>query len=297
MLAEVLAALVRGPGGRFADLTVGDGGHAGGILEATAPDGLLLGMDRDERALATAREALARFGERVHLVQGDFADLAGPLAKLGWREIDGVLLDLGLRSSALDDPARGFSYRLDGPLDMRFDPARGETAAELLARIKPAVLAELLAAGTSRADPRRIARAIIDWRERRTLARTCELVACLRAGLGRRATPKLLGSVFAAVRMAVNGELEALDRTLDGIPQLLRQGGVLCVVSYQSQEDRRVKQLGKRTHGEGAIDRDWAWEPLWKGPRRPTPAEGRRNPRARSARLRAFRKISAPPRS
>lgn len=295
MLAEVLAALVAGPGGRYADLTVGLGGHAGAILAATAPDGCLLGLDRDAEAVAAARTALGCYGDRAHVVQADFADLRLPLEAIGWRELDGALLDLGLRSDALDDPARGFSYRVDGPLDMRFDPSRGETAAELLARIRPDALQALLAAGTTRADPRRIARGLLAWREHRPLERTTDLVACLRATLGRWATPKLLGSVFAALRIAVNQEMEALDRALERIPALLKPGGVLCVISYQSQEDRRVKQLGKRTRDGSSGTILPRLEPLWRGPRRPSLAEGRANPRARSARLRAFRRISVPP--
>jgi len=293
MIEEVTAALVANPCGRYADLTVGEGGHARGILEA-APEGRLMGLDRDAEAVAAARAALAGFGERALVERGDFAGAAERLAERGWRDLDGVLLDLGLRSGALDDPARGFSYRLDGPLDMRFDPSRGETAAELLARIDGETLAGLLAEGTTRADPWRIAAGILSWRERRALARTSDLVACLRARLGRRATPKLLGSVFAALRMAVNLEMEALDRVLETIPAALKPGGVLCVISYQSQEDRRVKRLGRRV-GPEPPPGDWRMEPLWKGPRRPAPEEARRNPRARSARLRALRRILVRP--
>jgi 16S rRNA (cytosine1402-N4)-methyltransferase len=294
MAAEVVAALTTPLGGRYADLTLGDGGHAHAILEAPAPSGCLLGLDRDAQAIAAARANLAAFAGRVHFAQADFTQLRDHLATLDWEALDGVLLDLGLRSSALDDPERGFSFRVEGPLDMRFDPTRGETAAELLARIRPDALVTLLADGTTRADPRRIARGILEWRRRRPLRRTTDLTECLRASLGRRATPKLFASVFATVRMAVNGELEALERVLDEIPLVLKPGGVLCVLAYQSQEDRRVKQLRRRTFHDPASGEEIRLALLWDPPRRATREEARRNSRARSARLRAFRRISDP---
>jgi len=290
MGAETLAALVTDRAGTYIDGTVGDGGHARLILEATAPAGRLIGFDRDATALATARVRLAPYGERVTLIQDDFAHLAVHWEARGREPFAGVLLDLGLRSSALDDAGRGFSYRAAGPLDMRFDPRRGETAAEFLARVSESELIALLETGTTRASPRRIARGILAWRRSHSLQSTHDLVACLRATCGRRADAKLLGSVFATLRMAVNDELGALDRALAAIPALLRRGGVLCVIAYQSQEDRRVKLLARAeltdpTTGE-AID----LEPLWRRPLRPDPQECRRNPRARSARLRALRR-------
>jgi 16S rRNA (cytosine1402-N4)-methyltransferase len=297
MAAEVIAAMVTGAGGSFADLTVGDGGHARAILDASAPDGRLLGLDRDAQAITTAGADLAGYGGRVHLAQDDFSRLPEQLARIGWGPVDGVLLDLGLRSSALDDPARGFSFRVDGPLDMRFDPTRGETAAQWLARVAPDTLQALLAEGTSRADPRRIARGIVEWRRLRELKRTTDLTACLRACLGRWATPKLLASVFATVRMAVNAELEALERALETIPAVMNGGGVLCVLSYQSQEDRRVKQLARMRVLDSASATPYRMMSLLERPQRPTREETRRNPRAASARLRILRKTAVLPRS
>jgi 16S rRNA (cytosine1402-N4)-methyltransferase len=297
MAAEVIAAMVTGPGGSFVDLTVGDGGHARAILDASAPGGRLLGLDRDAQAITTARANLAVYGGRVQLAQDNFSQLHEQLAALGWGPVDGALLDLGLRSSALDDPDRGFAFRIDGPLDMRFDQTRGETAAQWLARVAPDTLQTLLAEGTSRADPRRIARGIVEWRRRRELSRTTDLVACLRACLGRWATPKLLASVFATVRMAVNAELEALERVLETIPAVLNPGGVLCVLSYQSQEDRRVKQLGRTRVLDSASATPYRMTPLWERPRQPTREEACRNRRAASARLRALRKTAVLPRS
>jgi 16S rRNA (cytosine1402-N4)-methyltransferase len=295
MAAEVIAAMVTGASGSFVDLTVGDGGHARAILDASAPGGRLLGLDRDAQAITTARANLADYGQRVHLAQDNFSRLREQLAALGWGPVDGVLLDLGLRSSALDDPARGFSFRVEGPLDMRFDPTCGETAAQWLARVPPDTLQGLLAEGTSRADPRRIARGIVEWRRLRELKRTTDLVACLRACLGRWATPKLLASVFATVRMAVNAELEALERALETIPAVMNSGGVLCVLSYQSQEDRRVKQLARMRVLDSASATPYRMISLLKRPQRPTREETRRNPRAASARLRVLRKTAVPP--
>jgi 16S rRNA (cytosine1402-N4)-methyltransferase len=290
MLAETVAALVTDRSGCYVDGTVGEGGHARAILDALEPAGQVLGLDRDPSAIDASRAALAPYGARARLQQSRFSALPEVLTALGWTEVDGIVLDLGLRSDALDDAGRGFSFQADGPLDMRFDPTTGQSAAELLRRMRPEQLRGLLEAGTTRARPETLARAILEARRRGALQRTGELVACLRAGLGRRATPKLLSSVFATLRMAVNEELEELDRALATMPALLKTGGVLCVLAYQSQEDRRVKGLGRAECVDPASGRRFRMVPLWKGPRRPSPAETARNPRARSACLRAFRR-------
>jgi 16S rRNA (cytosine1402-N4)-methyltransferase len=300
MVGEVVGALVTDRAGRYVDGTVGEGGHARTLLEATGPHGQLLGIDRDREALRSAGERLAAFGARVQLLHGDFADLSEIAPRIGWDRVDGILLDLGLRSGALDDPGRGFAFGLSGPLDMRFDRDRGETAAHLLARLRPDELAGLLAEGTTRASPRAIARAILECRRRARLERTEDLVRCLRAALGRRATPKLLSSVFATLRMAVNDELADLDRALATVPGLLRTGGVLCVLAYQSQEDRRVKNLRRLSFVDPRSGEAFRLVPLWPKPQYPSPEELRRNRRARSARLRALRRealsASPPPR-
>ena len=294
MVKEVIGALVGHEGGRFIDGTVGEGGHAGALLEAAGPRARLLGLDRDPDALALARERLASLGERVRLMQGDFADLAELAPRAGWDRVDGILLDLGLRSGALDDPERGFAFGRPGPLDMRFDPSQGEPAAAFLARIRPDELVRLLEEGTSRAAPRAIARAILECRRRSRIARTEDLVACLRAGLRGRATPKLLSSVFATLRMAVNDELGRLDRALATLPHLLNPGGVLCVIAYQSQEDRRAKNLRRSSFVDPLNGEPFRMAPLSAKPLRPSPQEVRENRRARSARLRAFRRAPPP---
>ncbi|MFH1143128.1 MAG: 16S rRNA (cytosine(1402)-N(4))-methyltransferase RsmH [Candidatus Eisenbacteria bacterium] len=297
MVAEVLGALVTDRAGRYIDGTVGEGGHAGALLTATEPSARLLGLDRDPEALRIAGRQLAPFGERVRLEQADFADLSEIAPRIGWERADGILLDLGLRSGALDEPERGFAFSLSGPLDMRFDPGRGESAADLLARIRPDALQTLFEQGTTRASPRAIARAIVAYRRGRRIARTEDLVACLRAALGRRATPKLLSSVFATLRMAVNAELADLERAMSTLPGLLKTGGVLCVLAYQSQEDRRVKALVRTSFVDARTQEPFRMVPLWPKPLGPSPAETRINRRARSAKLRALRRTPLAPSS
>ena len=294
MVNEVIGALVGDGRERFVDGTVGVGGHAWALLHAAGPSARLLGLDRDPQALERARERLASLADRVQLMQGDFADLDELAPRAGWDRVDGILLDLGLRSSALDDPERGFAFGRPGPLDMRFDPARGEPASALLARIRPDELLRLLEEGTTRAAPRAIARAILDCRRRSRIARTEELVACLRAGLGARATPKLLASVFSTLRMAVNDELGSLEQALARLPHVLNPGGVLCVIAYQSQEDRRAKNLRRVSFVDPSSRVPFRMAPLWPKPLRPSLAEVHANRRARSARLRAFRRAPLP---
>ncbi len=293
MVREVVGALVSDRAGRFVDGTLGEGGHARAILEATHPHGRLLGLDRDPDALRIAGECLAPYGDRAQLEQGDFRDLAEILERIGWDRVDGVLLDLGLRSGALDVADRGFAFGLGGPLDMRFDPGQGESAADLLARLRMEELSALFAEGTSRANPHAIARAIVECRRRRPIERTDDLVRCLRGALGRWATPKLLSSVFSTLRMAVNTELAALDRALETVPALLTTGGVLCVLAYQSQEDRRVKLLRRSSFVDPRSGEPFRMAPLWPRPLRPSLEEIRRNRRSRSARLRALRRESS----
>jgi 16S rRNA (cytosine1402-N4)-methyltransferase len=293
MVREVVDLLVTDPAGWYVDGTLGEAGHAGLILDRLSPAGRLFGVDRDPEALRIAAQKLGSRVERVQLTPGNFRDLPRLLPAQVHGRLSGVLLDLGLRSSALDDPRRGFAFGSDGPLDMRFDPAVGEPAAQLLARLPREDLVRLFAAGTTRASPQRLARAIVDARRARRLETTGDLVRCLRGALGRGATPKLLASVFAAVRMEVNGELADLDQALRVVPALLKTGGVLCVLSYQSQEDRRVKLLRRATLTDPAGGAPFRMEPLVRRPLRPSVDEARSNRRARSARLRAFRRVPA----
>jgi 16S rRNA (cytosine1402-N4)-methyltransferase len=174
---------------------------------------------------------------------------------------------------------------------MRFDVTRGETASELLSRIDQAELARILAEGTSRANPRRLARAILDWRDRHGMRTTRDLTRCLQRSLGRQAGPKLLASVYAALRMATNAEIEELEEALRTMPTLLETGGVLCVISYQSQEDVRVKALSRATLQDPRSGAAFRMEPRFAKPQRPSDEEVQANPRARSALLRVLQRV------
>jgi 16S rRNA (cytosine1402-N4)-methyltransferase len=281
---EVAFVLRPRHGGWLIDGTVGMGGHAEALLERSGPDVRLLGLDADPAALALAGARLARFGERVQLVHATFADLGDVAAAHGLTETRGVLLDLGVSSLQLEDAARGFSFQLDGPLDMRLDPTRGETAAALLNRLPETELARLLDEYGEERFARRIARSIV---RRRPLLTTGDLVAAVRAAVPRAAWPRRLHvatRTFQAVRMAVNDEPDALRRALEAGPRLLAPGGRLGVIAFHSGEDRIVKQTFRSLESAGYA----ALEP---SPVEPADDEVRANPRARSAKLRVLERL------
>jgi len=294
----VLSALQARAGGRYMDGTVGAGGHAEGVLDGSAPDGHLLGLDRDPHALKIAARRLARFGQRVHLRQASFSELAAVAAGAGWAAVDGVLLDLGLSSMQLDAAERGFSFRLDGPLDMRFDPAQPLTAAELVNDLDEDELADLLRRYGEEPRARRVAQAIV---AARPLQRTSELAETVARMSGRpRSGIHPATQTFQALRIAVNDELTALREGLEQALALLAPGGRLAVISFHSLEDRQVKEFFRResrdclcppeqlvcTCGHRAVLRQITRKPL-----RPDEAEVSRNPRARSARLRVAERL------
>jgi 16S rRNA (cytosine1402-N4)-methyltransferase len=291
---EVLAGLDLRPAGCYIDGTLGAGGHAAGIL-AGAPQGRLLGLDRDPRALALSEERLRPYGDRVTLVQGSFAEMEAVVDRLNFGPVDGILLDLGLSSMQLDDPERGFSFLRDGPLDMRFDPSAPLSAAEMVNGYPVDELADLIYRFGEEPASRAIARAIVKARPLHTTGQLAEVVAAAirrprRAGQVHPAT-----RTFQAIRIAVNRELESLERGLDGALNVLRPGGRLAVIAFHSLEDRIVKRffaLESRdcicppetmvcTCGHRA-----RLEPLTRKPIRPTETEIAGNPRSRSARLR-----------
>lgn len=295
---QALTALAPRAGGLYIDGTLGGGGHAQGILEASAPDGKLLGLDRDPAALAVASQRLGAFGPRVHLSQASFADMAGQAAALGWEGVDGILLDLGLSSMQLDDPGRGFSLRLEGPLDMRFDPAQSLTAAEVVNGWSEDELAGVLRRFGELPRSRAIARAIVRSRPLRTTVDLAQVVAQAAGRSRSRIHPAT--QAFQALRLAVNGELEALAEGLEASLEVLNQGGRLVVIAFHSLEDRIVKQFLRRE------SRDCVCPPqqpvctcghvatlheLHRRPLRPTRQEVTANPRARSARLRAAERM------
>ncbi len=294
MLDETVAGLAVRADGRYLDGTYGRGGHAAAILERLGPHGRLLLMDRDPAAIAVARDTLGA-DPRVAVRHGNFADLAD------WSEaaagLDGVLLDLGVSSPQLDEAARGFSFMTDAPLDMRMDPTAGESAAEFLGRVDAETIADVLWRYGDERMSRRIARAIVARRETAPLARTGELAELLVRTLGRREPGKHPATrTFQALRIHVNGELDALQRGLVAAVSVLRPGGRLAVISFHSLEDRAVKQFIRGPQPErvrrGLPQAAAAAPPLVAVGRKQFPgdAEIAANPRARSAVLRVAEK-------
>ncbi len=288
LLREALAWLAPRPGGRYVDGTLGGGGHAEAVLEASAPSGRLLGLDADPAAVARVRERLARFGERVELVQSNFREVAEVAARHGFVPADGVLFDLGLSSFQLGESARGFSFQGDQPLDMRLDPSLPETAADLLNRRSESELADIFYRYGEERRSRRLARAVVARRARSPFRTTADLVETVIRALGpKRGRIHPATKVFQALRIAVNDELEALREGLRGAASILAPGGRLVVISFHSLEDRIVKQFFR---GEAAAS-SVPLRPLTPKPVVPGPEEVAANPRARSAKLRAAERI------
>ncbi len=295
---EIILALQPKDGGRYIDGTVGAGGHARGILEASAPGGRLLGLDVDPQALALARETLAPYGERVCLAQASYTSMTAQLNALDWQEVDGILLDLGLSSMQLDTPARGFSIQHDAPLDMRFDPRSDLTAADLVNTLSLEELTEILYRYGEEPAARRIAQAIVRARPLRT---TRELASVIEVILPRRGRIHPATQTFQALRIAVNAELEQVETVLPQAVASLRSGGRLAVISFHSLEDRLVKAYFRResqdclcpprqpvcTCGHRATLKEVNRKPITPGA-----DEISANPRARSAKLRIVEKVS-----
>jgi 16S rRNA (cytosine1402-N4)-methyltransferase len=278
--AEVLHWLDPRPGQTIVDCTVGAGGHSRLIAERLGPTGKVIGLDQDPAMLDLARPRLA--GLPVTLVHAAFDQLADVLRDQGVAAVDGVLADLGVSSDQLDNPARGLSFQHDAPLDMRMDPTRGETAADLLRRLPERDLADLIYQFGEERFSRRIARRIVEARENAPIETTGQL-----AELVRRCVPRPKGRAggidpatrtFQALRLAVNDELGALDRLLVQLPGCVKPGGRAVVISFHSLEDRRVK----RAFRDPAV-----WDVLTKKPVTAGGDEERANPRSRSAKLRA----------
>ncbi|RMG11561.1 MAG: 16S rRNA (cytosine(1402)-N(4))-methyltransferase RsmH [Planctomycetota bacterium] len=293
--AEVCSFLAREGTRELLDGTVGAGGHAGLLLQAL-PAARLLGLDRDPLALNIARARLAPWQERATLAQAPFAEALRVAEELGRGPFDAILLDLGVSSMQLDRPERGFSFQADGPLDMRMDPTGGgETAAELLARLREDELADLIYALGEERRSRRIARRIVEARRRSPIRRTAELAEVVRRaippprgrGPRRRRPIHPATRTFQALRMAVNDELGQLERALPELFSLLAPGGRLAVISFHSLEDRRVKHAFRAWARAGSA-RLLTRKPLTAGPE-----ERESNPRARSAKLRVAERIPA----
>ncbi len=236
---EVLDLLRPEPNGSFLDGTVGAGGHTAGLLERSAPDGRVLAFDRDPEAIAYAKKMLAQFGERVIFVNASYAEMGHMASKFGFTALDGILLDLGLSSRQLEDKARGFSFMREGPLDMRFDPTQGKTAADLINNLAEADLADIFWRYGEEKQSRRIARVVVEQRPFHT---TTQLADSIAQAIRRRRRIHPATQVFQALRIAVNDELEAVEQGVKTAVTLLRPGGRLAVISFHSLEDRFVKQ-------------------------------------------------------
>jgi 16S rRNA (cytosine1402-N4)-methyltransferase len=298
---EAVDALAPRAGGLYCDATLGGGGHAERILDRATPNGRLLGVDRDPSALAAAARRLERFGDRVTLVHGSFGDLPSLLheleGKLGALQLDGVLVDLGVSSPQLDRPERGFSFRGAGPLDMRMDPTRGETARDLCERVPLEELADLIRSYGEERYAGRIARSIKEAVAAGDLNTTTELAALIARVVPSREKGKDPATrTFQALRIAVNDELGEVERLLQAAPSLLRSGGRLVVIAFQSLEDGIVKRQLRTMAKEPGVPDDLidamglarpTMRVLTRKPIEPSPIEVARNPRARSAKLRA----------
>ncbi len=302
LLEETLRFLARGSG-LYLDATLGDGGHAAALLDRE-PGARLLGCDRDPVSLEFARERLAPFGGRVILAHATFREVpAVHREQCGGEPLAGALLDLGLSSRQIDDPARGISFGKDGPLDLRMDATRGEPVTRHLARTDAGEVAAVLREHGDLPQAGRLARALVESAQAGTLETTRALVACIDRAFGGRQHPRRYAQVFQALRIWVNGEAEDLDAMLKWLPDAMRPGGVVVTLAYHSGEDRRIKRAVRGTPRTAPARRSPAslearspegpWEEVVRRVVTPTPEEEGRNPRARSARLRAFRRTSA----
>jgi 16S rRNA (cytosine1402-N4)-methyltransferase len=281
MVDEVDAHLEPSRGGVYVDCTVGMAGHARRMLDAGATR--VIGIDRDPEALDQAREALRVYGDRVSLVHSDYRSLVGVLDACGIDVVDGVLADLGVSSMQLDSPDRGFSFRRDEPLDMRMDRSSGATAADMLASVDERTLADVIYEFGEERHARRVARAIVEVGRTRRIETTGRLAEIVRKAVPRKGYSRIdpATRTFQAIRIWVNRELEDLDGFLTRAAGRLAPAGRLVVITFHSLEDRVVKHTLRALQANGALTI------RTKRPQVPTEAEIERNPRARSAKLRA----------
>jgi len=297
LFQDIILVLNPKRGGRYVDGTLGAGGHAVGILKASAPDGEILGLDVDPQALDIARKNLSEFGARAILMQASYTTLTEQLAKLGWTTIDGMLLDLGASSMQFDTPGRGFSFQNAGDLDMRFDPTNALTAEHLVNGLSESELADLIFRYGEEPRSRQIAKAIV---AARPITNTIQLAEIINSINPTREKLHPATRTFMALRIAVNDELKAIENVLPQAIQALSVGGRMAVISFHSLEDRLVKNFFRQesknclcpprqplcTCGHKASIRELNRRPLI-----PTDLEISSNPRARSAKLRVVEKI------
>ncbi len=285
MVHETVDALRPHAGGLYADATAGGGGHSRAILDASAPDGRVVAVDRDPDAVAAARRALSSYGARAQVVHGDYTELGSIVHRFGAERVDGLVADLGVSSPQLDEPERGFSFAAEGPLDMRMDRTRGPSVAELLQDVGERELADLLYRFGEERRSRAVARSILRARDEGALQSTADLRRAVVRALGPRRAGRVdpATRTFQALRIAVNGELEQLEGLLSSLPELLQDGAVAVIISFHSLEDRLVKHAFR---GDGRL------LPLYKKPQQASVEERARNPRSRSAKLRAARRVA-----
>jgi 16S rRNA (cytosine1402-N4)-methyltransferase len=283
MTRETLGFLQPRAGGVYADATLGAGGHTAAILEASAPTGRVLSVDRDPQAVAHAQQRLAAYGDRASIVHGEFRDLPELLKSAGIEAVDGLVADLGVSSPQLDDAARGFSFQHDGPLDMRMDSSQGETVLELIARLSEHALADIIYEYGEERRSRAIARSIRNALSEGSLATTADLRRAVIKAIGRPPGSKIdpATRTFQALRIATNDELTQLGKLLGTLPDLLADGGTAVIISFHSLEDRSVKH---------AFRAEPRLSILTKRPVLASDEEQANNRRARSAKLRAARR-------
>jgi 16S rRNA (cytosine1402-N4)-methyltransferase len=300
---EIIYALRPHSPGRYVDATVGAGGHAWGIMNASKPDGKLLAFDLDPQALEIARQRLAAFHDRVTFLQASYTTLPEQLNKLGWETVEGIVIDLGVSSMQLDQPERGFSFQSEGPLDMRFGPTQLLTAADIVNGWDERDLADLIWRYGEELQSRRIARAILQARPLRTTRELAEVVARAAGGRGARHRSHMHPATrtFQALRIAVNEELKSVEDFLPQAVAALEPGGRLAVISFHSLEDRIVKQYFRMESRDCICPPE---QPVCTCGHKATIVEVNRhpieaseeetasNPRARSARLRVAERIS-----
>jgi 16S rRNA (cytosine1402-N4)-methyltransferase len=298
---ECLEALITDPRGVYVDGTLGNGGHAGRILERLEAGGVLVGFDRDIDAINRVRGKLKpEAGRRVELVHDNYANMGGQLDRLGLGQVNGILLDLGVSSFQLDEAERGFSFQQDAPIDMRMDRSQGPTAAELVNGAAEQELADLIYRLGEERDARRIARRIVEERARRRIETTAQLAAIVEQAKGGRKGRRIhpATQTFQALRMAVNDELGGIERVLETMVGRIVEGGRFVVLTFHSLEDRLVKQFFNRhvpreeSLQQGGIRRSFEAPPvewIWRKPRTASAMEQMENPRSRSAKLRAVR--------
>ena len=284
--AEVMSFLGVKPGMRVVDGTLGGGGHTRLLAEAVGPEGLVIAIDRDPEAIARGAREMA--GLPVRFAQANYCDLPEVLDALSIPAVDGVLLDVGLSSDQLADHDRGFSFEADGPLDLRFDPTEGEPAWRLVNRMKPESLADIIFEFGEERFSRRIARRIAAAREKQPIKSAREFARLVMSAIPRQYPPPRIHPAtrtFQALRIAVNQELKSLRIALERTPARLVPGGRMVVISFHSLEDRLVKQAFRNTQ---------VWEGLTRSPIEASEDEQRRNPRSRSAKLRAAQRLPDP---